>query len=93
MQKSEFEKMIGHSVSDADYEVIEMVYQWHPVVKETSGKDEVAELWKSFGITIFLDMFPRAKKACELQKKLCHAQSEVESIKKEIKELLYLPIE
>ena len=62
MQKREFEEMIEQPVSDAEYKVIETVYQWHPSVKEVSGKEEVAELYKSFGMAIFHDMLPRAKK-------------------------------
>ena len=62
MQKREFEEMIEQPVSDAEYRVIETVYQWHPSVKEVSGKEEVAELYKSFGMAIFHDMLPRAEK-------------------------------
>lgn len=92
MTKHEFEKRIEKPVSDADYGVIEMVYQFHPSIKNVSGKDEVAELYKSFGITIFLDMFPRAEKACELENSLRRAQAEVERIKEEIEELYYTQI-
>ena len=87
MTKREFEERIEKTVSDADYGIIEMVYQFHPSIKEVSGKDEVAELYKSFGITIFIDMFPRAEKACELDSRLRHAKAEVERIEEEIGEL------
>ncbi|MCX4304590.1 MAG: hypothetical protein OSJ69_02175 [Acetatifactor sp.] len=87
MQKREFEKMIEQPVSDAEYKVIETVYQWHPSVKEVSGKEEVAELYKSFGMAIFHDMLPRAEKNRELESKLRHAQAEVERIKEEMEEL------
>lgn len=87
MQKQEFEKLIENPVTDAEYKVIETVYQWHPSVSNVSGKEEVAELYKSFGITIFYDMYPRAEMACDLEKKLQRAQSEVEKIKEKIKDL------
>lgn len=87
MQKREFEAMIEQPVSDAEYKVIETVYQWHPSVKEVSGKEEVAELYKSFGMAIFYDMLPRAEKNHELESKLHHAQKEVERIKAEMEEL------
>lgn len=87
MQKREFEKMIEQPVSDAEYKVIETVYQWHPSVKEVSGKEEVAELYKSFGMAIFHDMLPRAEKNRELESKLRHAQAEMERIKEEMEEL------
>lgn len=87
MQKREFEEMIEQPVSDAEYKVIETVYQWHPSVKEVSGKEEVAELYKSFGMAIFHDMLPRAEKNRELENKLRHVQAEVERIKAEMEEL------
>ena len=67
MTKSEFEEMIGGSVMDEEYLLIEEVYMWHPAIRNTSGKEEVAELYKSFGIVIFYDMYPRAKKAKDIE--------------------------
>lgn len=68
MTKSEFEYLIHGSVTDEEYELIETVYMWHPAIRNTSGKEEVAaELYKSFGIVIFYDMYPRAKKAKEIE--------------------------
>lgn len=67
MAKSEFEEMIGGSVMDEEYQLIEEVYMWHPAIRNTSGKEEVAELYKSFGIVIFYDMYPRAKKAKDIE--------------------------
>lgn len=76
MQKQEFEERIERTVTDEQYKVIEEVYMWHPSIRNTSGKDEVAELYKSFGMTIFHDMLPRAKKAHELDELLRNAQRE-----------------
>ena len=50
MQKQEFEERIERTVTDEQYKVIEEVYMWHPSIRNTSGKDEVAELYKSFGM-------------------------------------------
>lgn len=87
MQKREFEEMIEQPVSDAEYKVIETVYQWHPSVKEVSGKEEVAELYKSFGMAIFHDMLPRAEKNRELERQFLHARAEMERIRVEMEEL------
>ena len=84
MQKQEFEERIERTVTDEQYKVIEEVYMWHPSIRNTSGKDEVAELYKSFGMTIFHDMLPRAKKAHELDELLRNAQREVQRIQEEI---------
>lgn len=87
MQKQEFEERIERTVTDEQYKVIEEVYMWHPSIRNTSGKDEVAELYKSFGMTIFHDMLPRAKKAHELDELLRKAQREVQRTQEEIEEL------
>ena len=85
MQKQEFEERIERTVTDEQYKVIEEVYMWHPSIRNTSGKDEVAELYKSFGMTIFHDMLPRAKKAHELDELLRNAQREVQRIQEGLK--------
>lgn len=87
MQKQEFEQRIEQPISDADYELIEFVYQFHPVVSETSGKDEVAELYKSFGMPIFRDMKPRAEMAKELEEKIRKCRSELERLTEELQDL------
>lgn len=37
MMKAEFEEMIGKSVVDEEYKVIEAVYTWHPAINDTTG--------------------------------------------------------
>ena len=39
MRKEEFEALTGTEIPEKEYEVIEYVYQFHPVVSETSGKE------------------------------------------------------
>ena len=52
-KQPEVSNTIERTVTDEQYKVIEEVYMWHPSIRNTSGKDEVAELYKSFGMTIF----------------------------------------
>lgn len=70
MMKNEFENLIHKSLTDEEYELIETVYMWHPAIRNTSGKEEVAELYKSFGIVIFYDMYPRAMKLKEIDEEI-----------------------
>ena len=70
MTKSEFEYLIHGSVTDVEYQLIEEVYMWHPAIRNESGKEEVAELYKSFGIVIFYDMYPRARKAKDIEENI-----------------------
>lgn len=80
MQKAEFEERIEGQVSDEDYKLIEFVYQWHPVIRNVSGKDEVAELYKSFGMALFRDMEPRAKKVKEVEEQMTSCRLEIETL-------------
>lgn len=70
MMKNEFENLIHKSLTDEEYELIETVYMWHPAIRNTSGKEEVAELYKSFGLIIFKDMFWRAMKLKEIDEEI-----------------------
>lgn len=48
MMKAEFEEMIGKSVVDEEYKVIEAVYTWHPAINDTTGKDQMKiEIWNN----------------------------------------------
>lgn len=87
MQKCEFEERIDGRVSDEDYKLIEFIYQFHPVINEISGKEQVAELYKSFGIVIFRDMESRAKKAKELEEKIRSARLTLEHLTEAYEEI------
>lgn len=84
MQKEEFEDLVGQALSDRDYEIIETACLYHPAIRDTSGVEEVAELYKSFGMTIFYDMIGRAKKNQDLEIQLHQAQAEVDRFKEEM---------
>lgn len=70
MTKSEFEDLIHGSVTDEEYELIETVYMWHPAISNTSGKEEVAELYLRLGLVIFKDMYTRAMKLKEIDEEI-----------------------
>lgn len=52
MTKQEFQKRIGAEISQKDYSIVEHVYTWHPSISEVEGKEQIAELYKSFGMPI-----------------------------------------
>ena len=61
MTKQEFEQRIGTQISRQDYNVVEKVYMWHPLIPNACGKDKIAELYKLGGMTLMQDMFARAQ--------------------------------
>lgn len=84
MQKQEFEERIGETVSQKDYSVIEMVYTWHPSISETQGKDEIATLYKQFGMTIINQMLETAAIMQDLDAERSRAKKHLEDINKRI---------
>jgi len=66
MNKQEFEERTSARVTEKDYKIIECVYNYHPCISEANGKDQIAWLFKRFGIKIIYDMLPTAKKVMEI---------------------------
>lgn len=81
MLRSEFENLIEtRKPTDAEYEMIETVYMYHPVIDDVHGKMQVAQLWDTVGVTVFEDMLPRAE-ACKV------IDNKIRELKRKIKEL------
>lgn len=58
------------TVSDKDYKIIEYVYNFYPTISETNGKFQIATIYVYGGMVVILDMYPRAKKAHELENEI-----------------------
>ena len=93
MMKEEFESLIGNSISAEDYAVVERVYMFHPAISETAGKEEVSELYKKFGMAIFMDMLQRAEMAESLIWKIRQNRKRIAELEKQFNELKYGRIE
>lgn len=83
MLKREFEEKIGKEIADSDYGIIEIVYTWHPVISNTEGKRQMADLYEIGGMTIIKDMLPRAQKAFELNQKMDKLETELNKLRLE----------
>lgn len=57
MMKNEFEELLGQTVTSEQYEVIETVYMFHPVIDDVKGKQQIVEFWK---LGLVQDMHQRA---------------------------------
>ena len=93
MMKEEFESLIGSGISAEDYAVVERVYMFHPAISETAGKEEVSELYKKFGMAIFMDMLQRAEMAESLIWKIKQNRKRIAELEKQFNELKYGRIE
>lgn len=63
---------------------MEHVYTWHPSISEVEGKEQIAELYKSFGMPIIKNMMEAANYAETLDRAMAQAQRQVEELRKRI---------
>lgn len=87
MTKQEFEQRLGKTVSERDYAKIEEVYTTHPSISETEGKDQIAYLYKTFGMRIIEDVIPTARKAREIEDEIRKTRARLDHLAEEMKEL------
>lgn len=81
MMKAEFEAMAGKSVTDEEYKVIEAVYTWHPVINDTTGKDQMKTLYTQFGFGVIRGMLPVAEKMEKLDGERRELLAQLDTIK------------
>lgn len=84
MNKQEFEKKIGAEVSDRNYSIIEQVYTWHPAIDNIKGKDQIADLYLGFGMTIINGMVEAASFMQDLDAEQRKAKAALEEVNKRI---------
>ena len=75
------------TITDSDYEIIEVVYAFHPAISVVRGKEQMAWLYTTLGMTVISDMLPRAIKARELENKISQAKAAYHSVMQEYNEL------
>jgi len=71
-------------ISPTDYLLVEYVYTYHPL---NLSKEAAASLYNEFGMLIFLDLLPRAKKAAKIETDMRIARQEYENKKAEYEKL------
>lgn len=63
------------TISDDDYKAIELVYAFHPAISEMRGKEQIAWIYVTLGMTVINDMKPRAIRARELEGRIAQAKA------------------
>jgi hypothetical protein len=61
MMREEFEERIKARINQDDWEVINEVYTFHPSIKDVGGKDQIAKLYREFGMDFIRAMLPQAR--------------------------------
>ena len=78
MLKSELETAMERPFADEVYELINTVYMYYPGIED---KQQVYALLQQFGMTLFNDLYPRAKRLAELSDKIHKLEKEIATLK------------
>lgn len=97
MTKEEFiekvnERLVleGHPAFDASdldedvFSVINTVYTFHPAIDDVHGKDQIADLYVDYGISVIRDMLLRAERMKKLEKQYENIRSSLADLQKEM---------
>lgn len=85
MMMQEFIEVARISLIDQEsYEAIEMVYTYHPAIKD---KKHIAKLYNEFGMTVIYDMLPRAQRIASREAEIQKLNNQVATLKQEIESL------
>lgn len=90
MTRAEFESRLPADVqkpSERDFEIITLVYDYHPSMQTLNAKDQIAMLYSFFGMTVIYDMRERAKRIVELGKEINDLEKKLKQDKDELQEL------
>lgn len=94
MTREEFKERVEkipskyHDFSQDDYALIEYVYTWHPAIDNYGGKDQIAEIYAHGGMMVIRDMYARAQKAEEAERKIHAIRKDIAGMEKMIAELM-----
>ena len=75
--KSEFVELVGgqyNEITESDYKVVEKVYMYYPKIE---NKKHIADLYRTFGMTLINDMYSRAVEIEEQENKIFKMKSDL----------------
>lgn len=84
MMQCEFEELTGCTVTPGDYRLIELVYEYNPVIKGKNPKKVIAELYKIGGMPLIKQMYPTAEKGFALYQAMEKSRAIYEEARKEL---------
>lgn len=71
-----------------EYDIINSVYNYHPSINQSSsGKDQIAMLYSTFGMRIICDMHETAKRSEKILSRKEALEHELRELNQEYKEL------
>ncbi len=93
MLRGEFETLIGKEVTDEEYAVIDKVYTYHPAIKISGGKEQIADIYKTMGIVVIKNMEETADFMIKLKEEINKYTIKINKLNIRIQKLKYGNIE
>ena len=93
MTDTEFLKRLPEGArkpTDREFEAIQFVYNYHPSIHPSEGKDQIAMLYSTFGMRIIMDMLDTAQQAEMLESERRQLKARLREIEQEEQELAML---
>lgn len=90
MTRAEFESHLlpdAKKPSEKEFEVIQLVYDFHPAMQTKNAKADIAMIYSIFGMTVIYDMRERAARIVELNKEIYDLEKKLKQDKDELQEL------
>lgn len=81
MTKQEFEKLARSTVTNEEYKIIEKVYTWHPAIRNTDGKNQIATIFLAGGMAVMKNMQETAEYMIRLDKEMAALKAQMEKVK------------
>lgn len=73
--------------SEEEFEIITVVYNYHPSIHPVEGKEQIAMLYSRFGMRIIFDMLPTAHKARDIEDEIRTQKAIISGLEKQLEEL------
>lgn len=87
MMKEEFEKLLGNTVTDKEYSKIEFVYNFHPSISDTAGKQQIVDLYKLGGMVVIEGMIEVANYAQNIEAEQKVLREKLDSLKERMTDI------
>ena len=76
--------------TDSEFDTIQFVYNYHPSIHPSEGKDQIAMLYSTFGMRIIMDMLDTAQQAEMIESERRQLKTRLRELEREEEELAML---
>ena len=84
MLMSEWIDLTGHEPSPEQWEMITVVYNFHPSIPDVGGKKMIIEFYKAGGLGLIMDMYYTASSIVRYEDAIREAEAEVIRLGREL---------